>query len=106
MGKVSERVKTMFAQKDKRIKELREELFNKTADLETAEKQLESVQHKADAYDAMCEVGLIQFDPNIKNHVYSVWGFTCWHHDEDILKAIAAANEPAKTIAALQEDES
>ena len=70
-----------------------------------AEKQLETVQHKVDAYDAMCDVGLIQFDPSIPNHVYSVWGFTCWHHDEDILKAIAAANEPVKTKAAIGEEE-
>lgn len=58
--------------------------------------QLADMQHKADAYDAMCEVGLIQFDPNIPDHIYSVWGFTCWHHDKDILKAIAAANESVK----------
>ena len=54
------------------------------------------LEFKAKAYDAMCEVGLIQYDENIENHIYSVWGFGAWHHDHDILKAIGAAMEPPR----------
>jgi len=53
---------------------------------------------KAAAYDAMCDVGLIQYGEDPETRVYSVWGFTCWHHDEDILKAIAAADKPVHLV--------
>ena len=72
-------------------------------EIDALESKLAGLKPKAAAYDAMCDVGLIQFDPSIPDHVYSVWGFTCWHHDKDILKAIAAANEPVK-LAAIKGD--
>ena len=60
------------------------------------EERIAELEFKAKAYDAMCEVGLIQYDENIENHIYSVWGFGAWHHDHDILKAIGAAMEPPR----------
>jgi hypothetical protein len=69
-----------------------------TADrIEKLEAQLAKTEHKAKVYDALCEVGLIQYGEDSEIRCYSVWGFTRWHHDPDIFKAIAACdNQPEK----------
>jgi len=66
--------------------------------------RIAELEAKAAAYDAMCEVGLIQFDEGVPKPTYSVWGFGAWHHDKDILKAIAAAMEPP-TLGALEQEQ-
>ena len=77
---------------NKRIEELE-------AQIESLQAEVNNLKAIAGIYDAMCDVGLIQFDPSISipDRIYSVWGFTRWHHDQDIFRAILAVRDSSET---------